>query len=142
MEYTCDECYEMRQPKINICPECGKLTLISKVEGWSARSDCENCGHSVISAGGFPQKCHVDDTLFSLTILKPDENIKLTKLAKLLCENVLDLKAEFDKGQIERKFKVMDVLSKSRQIDDMGIICIFDEAILWEYARIHDCPFK
>ena len=44
MEYTCDECYEMRQPHICICGNCGKETMVSVVSGISAVSKCTNCG--------------------------------------------------------------------------------------------------
>ncbi|MCR5339432.1 MAG: hypothetical protein K6E75_12840 [Lachnospiraceae bacterium] len=141
MEYTCDDCYGMRHPKIDKCPKCGKFTFESVVEGWSAKLYCNSCGYSVISAGGFPQVCHVDDTLYALTILKPGDHKKLVKLAKLLCENVLDLKADFDKGQIERRFKVMEMLSKSKQIDDLGIVCITDPEIRGIYPNLIGCPF-
>ena len=32
MEYTCDECYAMRQPHICICMNCGKKTMVSVVK--------------------------------------------------------------------------------------------------------------
>ena len=32
MEYTCDECYAMRQPHICICMNCGKKKKVSVVK--------------------------------------------------------------------------------------------------------------
>ena len=32
MEYTCDECYALRQPHICICMNCGKKTMVSVVK--------------------------------------------------------------------------------------------------------------
>lgn len=32
MEYTCDECYVMRQPHICICMNCGKKKMVSVVK--------------------------------------------------------------------------------------------------------------
>ena len=58
MEYTCDECYALRQPHICICMNCGKNTLVSVVKGISAVSKCTNCGWGCVSAGGYPPSCH------------------------------------------------------------------------------------
>ena len=47
MEYTCDECYALRQPHICICMNCGKKTMISVVKGISAVSKCTGIGSRV-----------------------------------------------------------------------------------------------
>ena len=141
-EYTCDQCYEMRQEKVVICPECGEKTLISKVSGWSAQSFCTNCNFAVVSAGGYPQTCHVDDELYALTIKNPDDNKKLTHLAKLFSQRVLDLKAEFDQGDAIRSLKVMDCLEKMKALDEIEVAYEKDPIISKNYPRIQECPFR
>lgn len=74
MEYTCDECYNLRQKSIEKCPLCGKNTFEGRVIGWSSCIKCMNCGMQVASAGGYPESCHADDREYSLIVFKPDEN--------------------------------------------------------------------
>ncbi|MDO4801439.1 MAG: hypothetical protein Q4A15_04670 [Prevotellaceae bacterium] len=61
MEYTCDECYNLRQKSIEKCPLCGRNTFEGRVIGWSNCMMCTNCGMQVASAGGYPESCHTDD---------------------------------------------------------------------------------
>ena len=142
MRFSCDECYEMRQPSIGKCPECGQNTLISKVSGWSMVSECTNCHWEVVSAGGFPQSCVVDDELYSIRIAKPDNSNQMIQLSKILVCNVLDLKKEFDSGFIERKFKVLKCIEMNQLINKLGIACEMDPQIHQIYKRALNCEYN
>ena len=140
--FTCDECYNMRQPHIDICPKCGMKTYISKVSGWSAVSECTNCHWGVVSGGGFPPTCHADDELYSVRISKPDSNAQMVKLAKILTVNVIDLKAKFDTGYMECKYKVMDCYRLANQIQNLDINYELDPKIKEKYGRLFTCEFN
>ena len=139
---TCDECYEMRQPHIGKCPECGQKTLVSRVSGWSSVSECTNCHWGVATAGGFPQPCHVDDTLYEVRISGTLNNEQMVKLGKILSCNVLELKSEFENGIIVREYKVLKCLEIFHLAQAQGIDCAMDSRILQMYRRIQDCEFK
>ena len=140
--FTCDECYNMRQPHIDICPKCGMKTYISRVSGWSAVSECANCHWGVASAGGFPQTCHADDELYYLRISKLDSNAQMIKLAKILSINAISLKSEFDTGYIERKHKVMDCYRLVKQVQNLDIKYELDPRIKERYGRLFTCEFN
>lgn len=74
MEFTCDECYQMRQKSIDICPRCGKKALESKVVGCSSLAKCTKCGIQVAIAGGFFESCRVDDRVYLLRVYEPGDN--------------------------------------------------------------------
>ncbi len=141
MEYTCDECYNLRQKSIEKCPLCRRNTFEGRVIGWSSCVRCTNCGMQVASAGGYPESCHVDDREYSLIVFKPDENTKLVSLAKILNQNVLDLKRQFIDGQIIVNGKVLDCLEKTNKISELGIVCEIDNDITKEFPRIITCPY-
>lgn len=140
--YTCDECYNMRQPHIDTCPKCGMKTYISRVSGWSSVSECTNCHWGCASAGGFPPSCHVDDELFCIRIEKPDSNAKMVKLSKILSLNVITLKTELDIGYIERKLEVMDCYRLVNMIRNMDINYELDSKIKEKYSRLFTCEFN
>ena len=70
MEYTCDECYNLRQKSIEKCPLCGRNTFEGRVIGWSNCMMCTNCGMQVASAGGYPESCHTDDREYRIERLQ------------------------------------------------------------------------
>lgn len=141
MEYTCDECYNLRQKSISKCPLCGKNTFEGRVIGWSSCIKCTNCGMQVVSPGGYPESCHEDDREYSLTIFYSNESAKLVRLAKILNKNVLDLKNEFIDGKIIVKCNVMDCIEKENKISEIGIACKLDDEISKEFPRIGNCPY-
>ena len=141
MEYTCDECYEMRQPHICICNNCGKETMVSVVSGISAVSKCTNCGWGCVSAGGFPPSCHEDDKLYSLIIYRPEDKMKMVKLSNSLSVSVMDLIAEFQNEMIERKYSVLECLARYQQLKELDIKCEIDPAIVKKFIRIMKCEY-
>lgn len=92
MEFTCDECYQMRQKSIAICPRCGKKAFESRVIGCSSLVKCTNCGMQAASAGGFFESCNEDERMYLLRVYEPGDKSCLVKLAKILNRNVLELK--------------------------------------------------
>lgn len=140
MEYTCDECYQLRQKTVVKCPLCGRDTFEGRVIGWSSCIRCSNCGIQVSSAGGYPESCHGEKE-YRLYIYKPEDNTKLVKLAKYINRNVLELKNQFVDGQITIKDKALDCLEKEKKISELGIICKIDEELEKEFPRIRECPY-
>ena len=138
---TCDECYAMRQPHICICDNCGKKTMVSVVEGISAVSRCTNCGWGCVSAGGYPPSCHEDDRLYALIVHKPEDKKKMVKLADLLSVRVLDLIKEFQDDIIERRYHVLECLTRYEQLKELDIKCEIDQAIVRNFKRIMGCEY-
>jgi hypothetical protein len=138
---TCDECYAMRQPHICICDNCGKKTMVSVVEGISAVSRCTNCGWGCVSAGGYPPSCHEDDRLYALIVHKPEDKKKMVKLADLLSVRVLDLIKEFKDDIIERRYHVLECLTRYEQLKELDIKCEIDQAIVRNFKRIMGCEY-
>lgn len=141
MEYTCDECYEMRQVKIGKCPRCGKHSWVSRVIWISSVSECKECGWGCVSAGGFQESCHEDNRLYSIYISKPNDKYAFAKLARILNINILELNKSFVDGQIEMKYKVMECLEKEKQISDLGMTCRVSEEVEKQFSRIKSCPY-
>ena len=141
MEYTCDECYAMRQPHICICDNCGKKTMVSVVKSISAVSKCTNCGWGCASAGGYPPSCHEDDRLYALIVHKPEDKKKMVKLADILSVRVLDLIKEFQDDIIERRYHVLECLTRYEQLKGLDIECEIDNAIVQNFKRIMGCEY-
>ena len=141
MEYTCDECYAMRQPHICICDNCGMKTMVSVVKSISAVYKCTNCGWGCASAGGYPPSCHEDDRLYALIVHKPEDKKKMVKLADLLSVRVLDLIKEFQDDIIERRYHVLKCLTRYEQLKELDIKCEIDQAIVRNFKRIMGCEY-
>lgn len=141
MEYTCDECYKMRQKSIVKCPRCQKESFECRVIGISAVNLCRECGCYVLSAGGFPEACHDDKNQYSIMINNPNDNAKLVKLAKILNFNVLDLKNGFLDNKLTLQNKLMDCIEMEKELSNIGISCAMDSRIKKEFPRIYTCPY-
>lgn len=141
MECTCDECYKMRQKTVEKCPRCQRLSFECRVVGISALNVCRECGCYVVSAGGFPELCHDDKSRYSISINKPNDNLKLVKLAKILNLNVLDLKKRF----INNKFLIQNTLMKcldlEQEISALDLSCEIDSRIEKKFPRIVSCQY-
>lgn len=141
MEFTCDECYQLRQKSIDICPRCGKKTLESRVIGCSSLVKCTNCGMQAASTGGFFASCHEDERMYALRVYESSDTSSLVKLAKILNRNALELKKQFNDGRINLQFKVMECLEKKEKITEVGIRCEIDDEMEMVFPRIIDCPY-
>lgn len=141
MEFTCDECFQMRQKTIAICPRCGKKALESRVVGCSSLVKCTNCGMQAASAGGFFESCHEDENMYLLRVYEPGDNSRLVKLARILNRNALELKKQFNDGRIDLQYTVMECLEKKGLIIAAGIKCELDDEIEKVYPRIIGCPY-
>lgn len=139
-ELTCDECYAQRQPSTEKCPHCGK-NWIGQVVGISMHWECQECGWSCISAGGFPTACHCDDKKYKVVIEKVEDKGKLVKLAKLLNVNIPDLNKQFGAGSVVKKCQVNESIDLYNSVCELGIPCELDNRIEEIYCRIMKCPY-
>ena len=141
MDYTCDECYKMRQPHITECPQCGEHTCFAQVIGLTSVLKCSNCDFEVAGASFFPA-CW-GDTLYSISINKPDDSRKMVKLARVLNIRPLDLNQRFvdSNGHAEFKLKVLECSKVCKQISELEISYSLGQDLLRNYSRILDCPF-
>lgn len=141
MDYSCDECYRMRQPSTSICPECGKNTCVSQVIGMTCHVKCSNCDHEVYGFSFFPA-C-VNETLYSIRIDKPDDSRKMVKLARVFAVRPLELQQRFadNDGTLEFKVKTRNYTDVCKQISELGIAFELDQDLLRDYSRIFDCPY-
>lgn len=139
---SCDECYEMRQPKTMKCPTCGKNTYVGQVKGISSVWLCSNCGEGVASAGGFPPACH-NEKEYSLYIDRPEDNKKWIKLAGILNKNILDTRKEFDKDStLEIHLRIDSCLKIYEALIEADISCVVDPMLLQDYSRILNCKYR
>ena len=141
MDYSCDECYRMRQPHITECPQCGENTCFSQVKGLCSVLKCSNCDFEVVGASFFPA-CW-KDTLYSIRIDKPDDSGKMVKLARILNIRPLELNKRFvdSGGQVEVKLEIRDCAEVSKKIAELDIPYLLDRDLLRDYSRIMDCPY-
>lgn len=140
MEYTCDECYEMRQPHTTTCPNCGKETYTGQVIGLTAVWECSNCGEGIAGASFFPT-CWSDKTA-SIVISKPSDSHKMVELARIINMNTIDLHNAFKNsdGQIEVSSKLRECIRRYRSISALGIPCELGSDIK-EFERSINCPY-
>lgn len=141
MEFTCDECYNMRQPHTTTCPSCGKETYIGQVIGLTAVWECTNCGEGVAGASFFPV-CWSDRPAL-IIISKPADNQKMVEVARILNMNIIDLYKEFKKNSgnhIEVTSKLRECIQRYRSISKLGIPCELGSDIK-EFERSLDCPY-
>lgn len=142
MDYSCDECYRLRQPHTETCPRCGMQTFVGQVINSSSVWSCTNCGESVASAGGFPPAC-LTDTRYLLTISKPDDPKAMVGLARILGMNSVDLNKAFDEseGRIEKDYKALECIRKQKRIIELGVKCSTEPSLLLDFHRIKDCKY-
>lgn len=93
MKYTCDECYNKRQPHTATCPNCGKETYIGQIIGLTYVWKCTNCEYGVAEASFYPA-CWSDKTA-SIIICRPADLQKMVDLARILNMNTIDLHKAF-----------------------------------------------
>lgn len=138
---SCDECYNMRQPHINKCPQCGKETCHSQVIGLCSVLKCSNCDFDVVGAS-FNPACW-DDTLYSIYVDKPDDSDKLVKLARIVNLRPLELNQRFkdSDGHLEFNYKVRECAETYKKISELEISCSLDQNLMRDYSRILDCPY-
>ena len=141
MNCTCDECYNMRQPHITTCANCGKNTCVCQLIGATYCIRCTSCGYDVVGASFFPA-CW-DNDHYSLIIEKPGDPEKLVKLARILDERVTELNQRFSNsnGRIEVNLNVRDYIDKYKKISGLSIPCSLDQDLTKKYSRILNCPY-
>ena len=140
--YSCDECYEMRQPHTATCPACGKDTFVGRVEGISSVWVCSNCKERVISAGGYPQGCH-NEKVYSLVIERPTDNQMWVTLASILKKNVLETRNAFaHTSTLEIRLRTEACVEVYHALLAAGIFCEMGPQLLRDYPRILDCPYR
>lgn len=140
MDYTCEECYNMRQPHTTTCPNCGKETYTGQVIGLTCVWECTNCEYGVAGASFYPA-CWSDE-MASIIIRKPTESQKMVELARIINMNIIDLhKAFINSGdQIEVTSKLRECIRRYRSISTLGISCFLGQEIK-EFERAIDCPY-
>lgn len=140
MEFTCDECYNMRQPHTTTCPNCGKETYTGQVIGLTAVWECSNCGDGIAGASFFPA-CWSDKTA-SIVIGKPSDPHKMVELARIVNMNTIDLHNAFksSENQIELSSKLRECIRRYRCISALGIPCELGSDIK-EFERSINCPY-
>lgn len=138
----CDECFELRQPHVEVCPCCGKQTFIGQVKGISVVWECSTCGYGVASSGGCPLPCCEDPDEYSVLIPAPKDNKNLLKICKVFNENALKMKQTFAENgdEIERKGDVRACLAILLKLKKQGVECKIDEELETKYVELTNCP--
>ena len=142
LDNACDYCLhkKMQNPKLDICPECGKQTWMATLDGPCMLVTCSSCGLKVVGASFFPP-CHNDDLDYTFIVSDIPKEKKI-KAAKLFNMTALDLLNEItEKGKIERTFKLNEAEKIFVELRNLEISFEMTPDLLAKYPELIGCKY-
>lgn len=140
----CSDCIWKTQGKAipsGKCPDCGKETLISVLDGATKILSCSSCGFEIVSASYFPP-CHYDEKEYTLMAKAAPKN-QYVKTAKALGTNVVELKKKFDNGiHISQKKDLREVSELMMLLNALHVEYEVSPDPLIEYKELLTCKLK
>lgn len=120
------------------CPECGKETWMTTLDGPCMIISCSNCGYKVVGVSFLPP-CH-NDAMDYIFMVREVEKEKKIKLAKLFYMNVMDLMNELkEKGEVKKSFKIFEAESVFMELDKLEIDFDVSPNLINKYPDLIGC---